>query len=467
MCVCVSGCVCVYVNVVMKEIIFKQVKKDSHIYLQMLAVRGVVHPTLDKDEKYKGYSLRKSELVLAIKLWKGKPVYLNHDYSQPPCGTVNSLRQGLNGELVADLEVDTKTKTGALVLDGLNEGRYRGLSLGYSGMLRDKTKVSTIKPIEISICEKGAMPDTEITMFAQQGRLVYFKAAFENYYLKSQIPVHKTFSQNSAATAKNQKMSADEEVIRPLAQELAAEKSNDASASGNVVTDPDKLAKLEKLQLYLNSRGITEDMVTNQLDQIMQDEAKKKDEAKKRRIDLITNPQSGIVGAIAKYGKVAGISNDTDDLFNTLYNSPIQLIELMAATTGNWQESEQQRLAAEDARKRDNMTKDQRIAELEAQLQNKKKVGLADEDERFYKQKFQQQLETVMMQNAMPTGGGRTMPAAVAPAMGMNMAPAVMHQQQLAAPVVHQEHMVAGVDLKRLRAKLEASNSMHIPMKKD
>jgi hypothetical protein len=152
----------------------------SHITL----LKGVVHNPSNHGDNYYGFDLRKNEMEDACKALTrpGVSVLLRHKYETGNIGTVHSARiRPADKALEVVLAVDTSTTTGREAVDGMRQGRYMGLSLGFMpDSEADLWGVcEKILINEISICPAGARPDCDISKFHVKDKLYLFKSIEE------------------------------------------------------------------------------------------------------------------------------------------------------------------------------------------------------------------------------------------------------------------------------------------------
>lgn len=129
-----------------------------------LEVRGRCHPPPYTDPKYKGWTIKASEVERVMPKYVGKPVYIEHDTSVRPSGKVKSVfRDKKTGALLVDLAIN-EDNDGLELMKKIHSGELGELSISYNAHGDPKTKARTSEPepIEISICKKGAMEDTLI-----------------------------------------------------------------------------------------------------------------------------------------------------------------------------------------------------------------------------------------------------------------------------------------------------------------
>ncbi len=118
-------------------------------------VTGVAHPASTYDDNYNGVHLRQSEFGDAIKGWKGKDVLLEHDENHEMCGKLVKLYKAPNGDLMSTMVITDHTKAGSDLIDGIESGQYRSLSLGMNvnGDMLHTGSCTKMSPTEISVCE--------------------------------------------------------------------------------------------------------------------------------------------------------------------------------------------------------------------------------------------------------------------------------------------------------------------------
>jgi len=133
-------------------------------------VKGIVHPRPKKKTGEISADLAMDELDDAIRLWRFKDVYVNHNHveGKKPCGTVAKLQKSPNGDLEAILLIHEKNPEGKDCIEGLKKGVYKSLSLGQKHIQRGYV-VTDIFPWEISIVDEPGRPGSDIEYFTTEG----------------------------------------------------------------------------------------------------------------------------------------------------------------------------------------------------------------------------------------------------------------------------------------------------------
>lgn len=118
-------------------------------------------PTLD-DKEYDGLFIRSDEMAKIAALLVGKPLLLEHD-EKKRIGVVCHAWKGKNGSGKVLFEIDTSCDLGKKVHAAIKSRELKDVSLGHIAKLDSSTlKVVDKKPVELSICEEGARPQTHI-----------------------------------------------------------------------------------------------------------------------------------------------------------------------------------------------------------------------------------------------------------------------------------------------------------------
>jgi hypothetical protein len=123
---------------------------------------GCVHPPGENDE-YDGLYYRKNEMHTLANDLEGKPVCIEH--RDEHAGTVKHAWVGENNECFAIFETNTEYP-GLLAKNLIKHDVCTDLSLGHRVTIdREENCVIDKNAMEISICEKGARPNTHIYGF--------------------------------------------------------------------------------------------------------------------------------------------------------------------------------------------------------------------------------------------------------------------------------------------------------------
>jgi hypothetical protein len=129
---------------------------------------ATVHPPVREDENYHGFDLRTWEVEDAIKAWKDKPVYYEHDYSLPPIGYVVELFQREDRSIAAKMVISDKHPHAQEVIRMIAAGELGSTSLG--SVVNEGTfvdgKCRRMIATEITLCEVPARDNTNISKMA-------------------------------------------------------------------------------------------------------------------------------------------------------------------------------------------------------------------------------------------------------------------------------------------------------------
>lgn len=112
-----------------------------------------------------------SELNEAREMVVGIPVCYEHRHNQT-IGTVTGSYLLKNGSLVVSAMIDTSTKLGSDVRNMVSRRELRDLSLclDYDDMDSNFERVGGLKPVELSVVERGRMPKARIVAYSSRGR---------------------------------------------------------------------------------------------------------------------------------------------------------------------------------------------------------------------------------------------------------------------------------------------------------
>ncbi len=148
--------------------------------IRAILIRGTAHPPSNFGKEYDGYDLRKEEIAVASEAIKGQAVLLEHKIGWGSIGVCTYAHVSKTGSLDVNLLITDQTPAGELAIDGIQEGRYRGLSLGQ--ICREPNKdngvVDKVTLYEVSICEVPARKNCDIHAFADNNGKLW---VFENY----------------------------------------------------------------------------------------------------------------------------------------------------------------------------------------------------------------------------------------------------------------------------------------------
>lgn len=155
----------------------------------MPVVLVVYHPPPTRNRKFTGPAFTEPEVETVQKLYKGKPVYVEHDSSKPAIGHVKSFQRGPNGELMCYLYIDSSTAAAKEVIRKIKQGEYRDVSIGFlAAVSEDYRMFDQFVLQEISIVEKGAMPNTNIVLFGDEEGVFASPEAVHNIFGGKRAP---------------------------------------------------------------------------------------------------------------------------------------------------------------------------------------------------------------------------------------------------------------------------------------
>jgi hypothetical protein len=121
-----------------------------------------------------GPEFREDEIEDAKKFYIGQAVCTEHDMTNK-VGKIMNFFRGPNGELCVDLFIDTSTPQGKEAMRKVRAHIYRGVSISFGHDIdKDGFSLTKFVPLEISLVEKGAMPNTNILYF---GDLSYIEVS--------------------------------------------------------------------------------------------------------------------------------------------------------------------------------------------------------------------------------------------------------------------------------------------------
>ena len=131
-------------------------------------------------EEYTGPLFREGpEADIALNGFRHKPVLLEH--RNPPIGKVVDCFRGSKREFIGHLEIYTNTPRGKQALEGLENGTYKGLSVGLSlGATSDFKYWNNFHIKEISIVGEGDQPHSHILGHGAINDLFYIYNLFES-----------------------------------------------------------------------------------------------------------------------------------------------------------------------------------------------------------------------------------------------------------------------------------------------
>jgi hypothetical protein len=152
-------------------------------------VIATVHPPVCEGDDYAGFDLRKCEVDDAIKAWKDKPVYYEHDYSLPPIGYVHELFKQKDESLGAKMVISDKHPHAQDTIRKIASGDF-SVSLGsvVNGGAFVNGKCTRIVPTEVTLCDVPGR-DTKVKKMATvyDGNILTWSMSMEPQTNKSQI----------------------------------------------------------------------------------------------------------------------------------------------------------------------------------------------------------------------------------------------------------------------------------------
>jgi len=140
-------------------------------------IHGIIHGPHKPDEfakyGYNGPDLQNQREFDIAKQWKHMGVYLGHDHSEGPCGTVLNIKETKDGKLAANLWIEPSKPQGKKILDGLMDGTITQLSLGQRNTVnKDGLNIKEIRPLEISVVKEGGRDDCKIKWFTNNNNKI-------------------------------------------------------------------------------------------------------------------------------------------------------------------------------------------------------------------------------------------------------------------------------------------------------
>lgn len=235
-----------------------------------LIVRGRCHPPQFTDPNYRGWTLLESEANKIMPKYIGKPVYIEHDKTKPPVGKVKGVYRDKDGggSIIVDLSLDSN-HAGWDTMKAIQAGELPELSISYDATGDEDTgeRLSEARPLEISICKKGAMPDALIFAMKVDDYAVVSSQKSKSVYTSPPI-----YIQNSAmSTEQEQTIPASvpavadplskygkDEIVRmvKLAEEMEMKKLNELKdALANFVAPAYERIKLEDASAEIPNLG--------------------------------------------------------------------------------------------------------------------------------------------------------------------------------------------------------------------
>lgn len=305
-------------------------RAPSTKHMPKLVVRGRCHPPPYTDPKYKGWTIRASEVERVMPKYVGKPVHVEHDTSKTVGRVEAVFRDKKSGALVVDLGL-TEDNDGIELMKRIHAGELGELSLGYTaeGDQRTMARTSEPEPVEISICKRGAMQDALIFGITVDDVTAVASQKSQSVYKLPPVSIQ------------NSKMSADQQ------HEQAAPAPSEA----------DPLAKYSKDELVRKVK-LAEEVETRKLEELK---------------EALANFIAPAWDRVKQTGALAGkeIGPDLEKIAATTEGRSV--IELTAAVSGNFLKFEKMYLESQEEIKR--LQEENR--KLEAS-----KTALVAEDER-------------------------------------------------------------------------------------
>lgn len=389
-------------------------------------MKGVCHVAGGPEYDGHGWKLAENELEQACEMWKGKPVYLEHMKSLGRVGTVERVERGPKRTMVAVLTVDTSTKAGEIVERGLNEGKYRGLSLGHAATPYDGgTKSGNIRAREVSICERPAWPGSDITAFSKGERAVFFVGALEKYI--SMLDDERDEKDATMATAEDD----SKDVLRRVpgvavppatdAAAAAAETTTTASPAAdekkvpvpaeNAATttaattadDDDDDMTLEEFEAWKKARGFKNKELKADKEKLDRERAAAEEKKKKRAFESIIERIAPAMRSAIERGKLQKLDDEqTKRVFDGVVGLDSAVVDCLAGISGNAVDLETERLKAIEERDRQKAEYQAKVADFEKRLasieaekralyqtiETKSSKGLETADDRFRYEEF-------------------------------------------------------------------------------
>ena len=194
---------------------------------------GCVHPSGEKDD-YDGLYYRKNEMGKLAHDLVDKPLFIEHMEDQ--VGHIKHAWVGKNNECFAIFET-AKNFPGYLAENLINNQVCTDLSLGHNVHIdQEKNVVVNKQAIEVSICEKGARPDTHIYAF-EKNDTATDESKNKNYIIQMKSSILKM----SDST---------EPTIQPMESEseVQPEQENKTEESSPLVAEYDEIFKQMKDQ---------------------------------------------------------------------------------------------------------------------------------------------------------------------------------------------------------------------------
>ena len=217
---------------------------------------GTCHPRPRTDPSYYGPTFREDEMKLASKWYIGLPVCVEH-FPNKVVGEIKSFRRGAGGELICELFIDHSTKLGREVMDGCKSGLYKGLSMGFDMRFNEERhRFTHLKPIEISIVQKGAMEGTHILYFGNlQEKMTVTPHGVQDL-------LHNLNSQRREQELKMTDASAAAAVVPPTQQTAAVLQQPPMAVPTSLPPNPTQQAEYEAFKnQFHNHLGLTLEQV--------------------------------------------------------------------------------------------------------------------------------------------------------------------------------------------------------------
>lgn len=170
-------------------------------------LRAICHPPPTTDPTYRGWFFRadeitkKSERAQPMTDYIGKPVCVNHDKSKV-VGRVEALHRSSKGDILCDLWIDDSTPLGRKTLEDLRTQRLSEVSIGFKSLTNELDYAATdLRPSEISLVPKGAIPNSKVLHFNIGNRLYHSVSAMKQFTEDISPPPPQTINQEMQTTA--------------------------------------------------------------------------------------------------------------------------------------------------------------------------------------------------------------------------------------------------------------------------
>jgi hypothetical protein len=227
---------------------------------------GVTHPK-GEDDGYEGLFYKQSEMGELARTLAGKPLYVEH-LTDEPVGEVKHAWVGENGECFVLFETNEDSIPGLIAKNLMTHEVCTDLSLGHTVSLAANThEVLKKEATEVSICEKGARPNTHIyattaskakkSSWEEKRKKVYNMRVLSSLHNMSTDPPQETPSTSTPAGESSEAPN----VMQELMEQMKTQQAQFSELQQKLEAEQQRSAEKEKqLEVYdrVNKRKRTE-----------------------------------------------------------------------------------------------------------------------------------------------------------------------------------------------------------------